>query len=440
MNTGASTNYFARISELKREGETKKEGASHLPVITRFETHDVRYDLPGGAGSDAVHTDPQYGYAVTLLHADTSLMGTGFAFTLGEGTNLICEAIKLLVEPLIGRDLEELMAHFGKAHQQIADHHRLRWLGPHKGVTHLALASITNACFDLWAKSRGVPLWKLLLDLEPEQLVDLIDLSYYEDVLTRDQAIAILRERIRTRPERESVLQTGYPGYDTSVGWFQYSDKKIVENARRAIDSGFTAMKLKVGSPNPEHDIRRTMLVREAVGDGARIMLDANQAWPLPTAVRVCLELIKMNPYWIEEPTQPDDVAAHQTLARVIAPVPIAVGEAVANRVIWKNFLQAGAVGIVQADCTRLAGISEYLAVAILATRFPVRVAPHVGDMGQIHQHLVLFNHIALGHAKLFLEYIPHLREYFVHPAKVEGGVYHIPQEPGCGTELKLDR
>jgi L-fuconate dehydratase len=322
--------------------------------------------------------------------------------------------------------------------RQIAEHSQIRWLGPHKGVIHSALSSITNACFDLWAKACGKPLWKLLLDLSPEELVDLIDLSYYEDVLLPEEAVAIIRQEMAGRAERSSVLATGYPGYDTSVGWILYSDDRIRDNARRAVDDGFTAMKLKVGSADPARDIQRTRMVRETVGPDVKIMLDANQAWSLPTALSVCRQLQEINPFWIEEPTQPDDVLAHRVLAKAIAPVPIAVGEAVANRIMWKNFLQAEAVGIVQADCTRLAGISEYLAVVILAKKFPVKVVPHIGDMGQIHQHLVLFNHIALGHEKLFLEYIPHLREHFVHPARVEGGFYRTPQEPGCSTDLKL--
>ena len=409
-----------------------------MAVITSFRTHDARFDLEAGAGSDAVHTDPQYGYGVTILESDNGITGTGLTYTLGGGTELVCAAIELLIEPIIGRDIEELMAEFGKVQKRIAEHHQIRWLGPHKGVIHNALASITNACFDLWAKHRGVPLWKLLLDLSPVEVVNLIDLSYCEDVLTREEAVVILSERLPTRAQRENVLKSGYPGYDTSVGWFQYSDEKIRENALRAVEAGFTAMKLKVGSPDPSRDIRRTSLVREAVGPDVRIMLDANQAWSLPTAMQVCPQLMEMDPYWIEEPTQPDDILAHQALARKIAPVPIAVGEAVANRVLWKNFLQAGAVGIVQADCTRLAGISEYLAVVIMATKYPVRVVPHVGDMGQIHQHLVLFNHIALSHEKRFLEYIPHLRQHFVDPAVVKDGAYQTPQRPGCGTDLKL--
>ena len=409
-----------------------------MTIITSAEIHDVRFDLPEGVGTDAMHTDPQYGYAVTRFRTERKLSGTGITYTLGGGTNLICEAIRLLVDPLLGRDIEELMAQFGDVQRSIAEHTQLRWLGPHKGVTHAALSSITNACFDLWAKHRGVPLWQLLLDLSSDELVRLIDLSYLEDVLSRDEAIDILESHRASRPDREGVLGEGYPGYDTSAGWFQFSDEQICENARRAVDAGFTAVKLKVGAADLSHDILRTSLVREAVGDDMMIMLDANQAWSLPKALDACRELAKIDPFFIEEPTQPDDVVAHRELAEAIAPIPIAVGEAVANRIIWKNFLQAGAVGIVQADCTRLAGVSEYLAVTLLATKYPVRVVPHVGDMGQIHQHLVLFNHIALGHEKLYLEHIPHLQEYFVDPARVVDGRYQTPQRPGASTDLKL--
>ena len=405
-------------------------------VIREIRANDLRFDLHDGAGSDAVHTDPQYGYATTQLLSESKMQGIGIAYTLGGGTNLVTQAIELLAAPLIGREIEDLMADFGKVQKSLAEHHQLRWLGPHKGVIHLALASITNACFDLWAKSRQAPLCQLLLELTPNELCRLIDFSYLEEVLTTDEAIDILTKKLSTRTEREGILKEGYPGYDTSVGWFAYSDAKLIDNAKRAVDTGFTAMKLKVGSPNPEDDVKRARLVREAVGPSVNLMTDANQAWSVPMALDVCAQLAEIHPGWVEEPTQPDDVLGHQTVAKAISPVPVAVGETVSNRVVWKNFLEAGAVGVVQADCTRLAGISEYLAVAIMATKYPVKVVPHVGDMGQIHQHLVFFNHIALDHEKQFLEYIPHLREHFTSPAHVRDGAYQLPQEPGCSTGL----
>lgn len=408
-----------------------------MSTIQSLAVRDARFPLAPGEGVDSVHSNPVYSYAVTLLQDDHGRTGSGLAFTLGGGNELVGQAIQALAEPLVGQEIEAVMADFGRIQRGMAEHPQYRWLGPHKGVVHLALSSITNACFDLWAKTRGVPLWRLLLDLSPEQVVACLDLSYLEDVMTRDDALALLREQDVTRPARAGVLQEGYPGYDTSIGWFNYPDAEIRANARRALDAGFTAMKLKVGSPDPERDIRRAALVRETVGPDVRIMLDANQAWSLPTAVRTCLALSRMDPFWIEEPTHPDDVLAHQTLARAIAPVPIALGEHVPHRVLFKNFMQAGAARFIQVDAVRVAGVSEFITVSLLARKFGLQVVPHVGDMGQLHQHLVLFNHIALGIDRLFLEYIPHLRNYFVYPARVEGGIYHTPQEPGASSDLK---
>jgi L-fuconate dehydratase len=304
-------------------------------------------------------------------------------------------------------------------------------------VVHLALASLTNACFDLWAKSRGVPLWRLLLDLEPGTIVDLLDLSYLEDVLTRDEATAILEKHNGSRSEREGILRNGYPGYDTSVGWFQYDDEKVKDLARQALAHGFHAFKLKVGSRDGQRDVRRAIMLRELAGAEALIMLDANQQWTLPRALEMCQELRAMSPYFVEEPTHPDDIRAHRTLADAIKPIPIALGEHVPNRIMFKNFMQAGAMHIVQADCTRVAGIAEFLTVSLLARKFNLRVVPHVGDMGQIHQHLVLFNHIAMGHEAVFLECIPHLQPYFVNPARIEHGAYVTAQAAGASSDLK---
>jgi L-fuconate dehydratase len=415
-----------------------------MPAVTIsvVSTNDARFRLKPGEGADAVHTDPQYAYAVALLHTgkghqNGALTGTGLAFTLAGGNDLVCRAIEMLAEPLVGREIEALMAEWSIVFRRLADHHQLRWLGPHKGVVHLALAAITNACFDLWAKARGVPLWRLLLDLSPEQVAAVVDLSYLEDVLTTGDVVGLIKVAQSGREARSTVLEQGYPGYDTSVGWFQYSDEQIRENVRRAVAGGFRAMKLKVGARDAEHDIRRAYLVRAVAGPDAQIMLDANQQWSLPVALRTCLALADMQPFWIEEPTHPDDVLAHQTLARAIAPIPIAAGEHIPHRVLFKNFMQAGAARIIQVDCTRVGGVSEFLTISLLARKFGLPIVPHVGDMGQIHQHLVLWNHIALGHDIVFLEYIPHLREHFVHPADVVQGVYRTPQEPGTSSDLK---
>jgi L-fuconate dehydratase len=267
-------------------------------------------------------------------------------------------------------------------------------------------------------------------------VVALLDLSYLEDVLTSEQARELLNAEYAGRAARATILATGYPGYDTSVGWFHYSDEQIRENAQRAIAAGFTALKLKVGASDTAHDLRRAQIVRAAVGSEVRIMLDANQQWSLPVALRICLALADIAPYWIEEPTHPDDLLAHQTLARAIAPIRLAAGEHLPNRLLFKNYLQAGAIHFVQADCVRIGGISEFLTVSLLARSFGKPIVPHVGDMGQIHQHLVLFNHVALGHEPLFLEYIPHLRYAFKHPAIVVDGVYQTPQQPGASSDL----
>ena len=409
-------------------------------VIHSVSTYDARFSLPPGAGTDSVHTNSEYSFAVTHLAGENDLRGTGIALTLGNGNKLVCEAIEMLAKPLLGVTIEALMADFGRVSRNLADDPSLRWLGPHKGVVHLALASITNACFDFWAKSRGKPLWKLLLDLAPHEVVRLLDLSYLDEVLSERDALALLQSQLASRSTRMSILNSGYPGYDTSVGWMAYDDQKVRDLTRRAMDSGFKAFKLKVGSDNEERDLRRAAMLRECIGDSGALMFDANQRWGLPVAIRMSRALAVYQPSWIEEPTHPDDIRGHALLAREIAPIKIAAGEHIPNRVAFKNFFQASAIHYVQADCTRLAGVSEFLTVSLLAKKFGLPVVPHVGDMGQLHQHLVLFNHICLGQEPFFLEHISHLRDHFVFPATVADGCYKIPQQPGASCDLKLSR
>jgi L-fuconate dehydratase len=405
-------------------------------MIQHTTTLDLRYPLGQGAGSDAIHRDPVYSYAVTQLKDDSGLTGTGLAFTLGEGNDLVCKAADFYAAQLKGKDIEDVMADFGKNFHQFSNEQQFRWLGPHKGVVHLGLAAVTNACYDLWAKKRGVPLWKLLTDLSPEELVNTLDLSYLEDELTTEQALALVKANIDGRDERAQITATGYPGYDTSIGWFNYPDAQIKENAKKAVAEGFTAMKLKVGSPDAERDIRRANMVREAAGSDVKIMLDANQQWTLPQGLDICSRLQQMNPYWIEEPTHPDDVLAHQQLATAIAPTKLALGEHVPNRIIFKNYLQTKCAGFIQVDAVRVGGVSEFITVSLLCRKYGIPVVPHVGDMGQLHQHLVLFNHISLGHEALFLEHIPHLRQHFKHPVHIREGRYLTPQEPGSSCDL----
>jgi L-fuconate dehydratase len=406
-------------------------------TIQSISTYDARFALPPGAGTDSIHDTSGYCLAMTLLSTQDGPRGSGFVLTLGDGNTLVCKAIEMLAKPLEGMPIDAVMADFGNISRKIADHASLRWLGPHKGVVQLALASITNACFDLWAKSRGVPLWKLLLDLTPEELVRVLDLSYLEEILPADKVLAMLREQLPCRSQREIILKNGYPGYDTSVGWMNYDDEKVTELTKKALDQGFSAFKLKVGSPEESRDLRRAAMLRNLVGDESTLMFDANQHWPLPDALRICGKLAKFRPHWIEEPTHPDDIQAHVELSRAISPFKIAAGEHIANRVLFKNFMKANALSFIQVDCTRVAGVSEFLTVSFLAKIFDLPVVPHVGDMGQMHQHLVLFNHIGLGLKAEFLEHIPHLRTHFVHPAQVKDGVYKTPMEPGASADLR---
>lgn len=406
-------------------------------MIRNVQIIDKRFPLENGAGSDAIHRDPVYAYAVTQLIDDNGHTGTGFSFTLGAGNELVCQAARFYAEKLIGNDIEDLMHSFGTFSNRLSNDQQFRWLGPQKGVVQLALASVTNACFDLWAKKRGLPLWKLLIDLSPEELVNLLDLSYLEDELDARSAQELIHAQIIHKKEREKIIKNGYPGYDTSVGWFSYTDDQVREKCKRSADAGFTAMKLKVGSADAERDIRRAHIVRESAGEKAQIMLDVNQQWTLPKAMSMCDQLKAIRPYWIEEPTHPDDILAHQKLAEHIHPLKIALGEHVSNKIIFKNYLQTKCAGFIQADAVRVAGVSEFITVSLLCRKYGVPVVPHVGDMGQLHQHLVLFNHIVLGHEALFLEHIPHLKKHFLHPAEVVNGRYETPYVPGSSCEFK---
>ena len=407
-------------------------------MITHVETSDARFPLANGAGSDAMHRDPVYSYAVTTLKDDTGLSGTGLAFTIGEGNELVCKAAQFYAQKLKGKDIEDLMSDFGNIFRQFSNDQQYRWLGPHKGVVHLGLASVTNACYDLWAKKRKVPLWKLLIDLSPDQIIHTLDLSYLENILTKEEALGLIKKNEAGKDTRKAILQQGYPGYDTSVGWFNYSDDQVKENVQKAVAEGFNAIKLKVGSKDPDRDISRSHMVRKAAGDQIKIMLDANQQWTLPQALSICSQLQSMNPYWIEEPTHPDDVLAHKVLAEAIAPTPLALGEHVPNRIMFKNYLQSNCAGFIQVDALRVGGVSEFITVSLMCRKFGIPVVPHVGDMGQLHQHLVLFNHIVLGHDALFLEHIPHLKKHFIHPAQIVDGKYKTPEVAGSSCDLYL--
>ncbi|MDA0835587.1 MAG: mandelate racemase [Planctomycetota bacterium] len=408
--------------------------------ISRVTTSDQRFTLPDAAGTDSIHTDPKYSYAVTLLELDDGEFGTGLAFTLGRGTEVVVRAIEAFIPYVVGRDLNEIMPRFAKFWRELADESQLRWIGPQKGAIHLALASISSALVDAWCRKHQQPLWKLLLDMPPEDLIEWVDLRYLENQLTRKQALELLHQgeaQRLTNWESHEIITKGYPAYNTSVGWLGYDIDHLVRNCREQIAAGFGALKIKVGSPRIEDDIRRLRAVREAVGPDIRMMTDANQIWSVPQAIAAGKQLCDLDCFWIEEPTHPDDILGHQQIAREIAPLKIATGECVSNAILFKNLIQAQAVHFLQADSLRLGGLPEFLAVVLMGKQAGLPVVPHAGDMSQIHQHLATWQSIALGVEPYHLEYIPHLREHFVEPVEVTGGRYQLPRTPGSSTRLQ---
>lgn len=404
--------------------------------IRKITTADKRFDLPPGAGTDSIHVDPQYSYAVTLLELENGQYGTGLAFTLGRGNEVVVRAIEALVPFVVGRDLDNIMPRFARVWRELTDEPQLRWIGPQKGAIHLALASISSALVDAWCHVHKLPLWRLLLEMSPDELIEWIDLRYLDDCLTRSEALELLEQNEPSSWADHELIQRGYPGYNTSVGWMGYDLETIVANCRAQVAAGFGAVKLKVGSPEIGTDVRRVGAVREAVGPEIRIMTDANQRWSVAEAIQAGRALAESDCFWLEEPTHPDDILGHQKIAREIAPLKIAAGECVSNAILFKNLIQAGGVHFVQADSLRLGGLPEFLAVCLMAKKAGLPVVPHAGDMGQIHQHLAVWQSIALDVEPFHLEYIPHLREHFAEPVEVTNGRYQLPKIPGSSTRL----
>jgi L-fuconate dehydratase len=411
-------------------------------TLTSFQAFDIRFPTSRTlAGSDAMHPDPDYSAAYIILHTDSPLEGHGLTFTIGRGTEICVAAINALAPLLIGRSLESLTTNMAQFWRLLTEENQLRWLGPEKGVIHLATAAIVNAVWDLYAKSEQKPLWKLLVDMTPAQLVSCIDFRYILDALTPDEALALLQRPALTKTLREAeMLATGFPAYTTSAGWLGYSDAKLRQLCREAVALGWDHVKLKVGA-NLDDDLRRASIMREEIGTERKLLLDANQRWEVAEAISNMQVLAACNPWWIEEPTSPDDVLGHATIARAIAPIQIATGEHVQNRIIFKQLLQLGAISFCQIDTCRLGGVNEALAVILLAAKFGIPICPHAGGVGlcEYMQHLSIFDYIAVSasHEKSILEYVDHLHEYFLAPVVIRNGHYMPPQAAGFSITLK---
>ena len=410
--------------------------------IVALRTLDVRAPTSRTlAGSDAVHADPDYSAAYAVLESDAGLVGHGFTFTIGRGNDLVCAAIGALAPQVVGRELEEITADFAACHRRLTNESQLRWLGPDKGVIHLATAAIVNAIWDLWAKRRGLPVWELVAGLTPEEIVGLIDWRYLTDALTPDQALDLLRAHAPTRAARVAELRRdGYPAYITSAGWLGYPEEQVRQLCRDALAAGWTSFKAKVGI-DVASDVRRCAVMREEIGWEHTLMADANQVWDVPQAIEWLRHLEPFQLRWIEEPTSPDDVLGHAAIRRAVAPLRVATGEHCANKVLFKQLLQAGAIDYCQVDACRLGGLNEVLAVLLLAARFGVPVCPHAGGIGlcEYVQHISAIDYVCVS-ASLddrTTEFADHLHEHFLDPVRVRAGRYLLPERPGYSAEMR---
>jgi L-fuconate dehydratase len=417
-----------------------------MSKILGFETYDVRFPTSRTLdGSDAMNPAPDYSAAYLIIRTDSpdDLAGHGFVFTIGRGNDVQLAAIRALEPYLAQREVAEIVGDLGGLSRRLVGDSHLRWLGPEHGVVHMAIGAVLNACWDLAARRAGVPLWRLLARMTPEQLVDQVDFRYLADALTRDEALDLARRGAVGKADRIAALQLdGYPAYTTTPGWLGYSDEKLARLCAEAADDGFGQVKLKVGARLSD-DIRRLRIARQAAGPDMAIALDANQVWDVPTAISWLRELRPLEPAWIEEPTSPDEILGLARIRAAVRPLPIATGEHVANRVIFKQLLQAEAIDVMQIDACRVAGVNENLANLLLAAKFGVRVCPHAGGVGlcEAVQHLSMFDYVALSGTTQdrMIEWIDHLHEHFTDPARVRRGRYLTPARPGASTELHAE-
>ena len=418
--------------------------------VLALDTYDIRFPTSREHdGSDAMNPDPDYSAAYVVLRTDAvdargrELAGHGFAFTIGRGNEVQVAAIGALREHVLGRDVEELCADPGVLSRALVGDSQLRWLGPEKGVMHMAIGAVVNAVWDLAGKRAGKPVWQLLADAEPEWLVSQVDFRYIADELSPQEALELLRAGKVGAAERQALLrEQGFPAYTTQPGWLGYSDEKLTRLAKQAVAQGFTQIKLKVGA-DLQDDLRRFRAARAAVGTELRIAIDANQRWNVREAIDWVKALEEFEPYWIEEPTSPDDILGHAAIRRGVAPVKVATGEHVQNRIIFKQMLQAGSIDILQLDSARVAGVNENLAILLLAAKFGVPVCPHAGGVGlcELVQHLAMFDYVALAGSMQdrIIEYVDHLHEHFANPVRMSGARYQAPTAPGFSAEMHAE-
>ncbi|WP_116217059.1 L-fuconate dehydratase [Allomuricauda sp. ARW7G5W] len=415
-----------------------------MPTITALEVRDIRFPTSKSLdGSDAMNPDPDYSAAYVILKTDhpQNLEGHGLTFTIGRGNEICAAAINAMSHLVVGKSLESFTANMGAFWKMVTGDSQLRWLGPEKGVIHLATGALVNAVWDLYAKIEGKPLWKLIADMSPEELLSCVDFTYITDAITPAEALEILKKQESTKKERiDALLSSGYPAYTTSAGWLGYSDEKVRRLCREAKEEGFTHMKMKVGS-DLQDDMRRAALIREEIGNDLKLMMDANQKWDVQEAIDNMAQLKKFNPYWIEEPTSPDDILGHAKIAQAVAPIKVATGEHCQNRVIFKQFMQAGSFEICQIDSCRVGGVNENLAILLMAAKFNIPVCPHAGGVGlcEYVQHLSMIDYICISGSMegRVIEYVDHLHEHFLDPVVIKNGAYMPPSMPGYSIQMK---
>lgn len=413
-----------------------------MTTFTALRVEDIRFPTSLALdGSDAMNPDPDYSAAYVILETDDpALSGHGLTFTIGRGNEICCAAIRALAHQIVGQSLETIAADMGAFWRRFTSDSQLRWIGPDKGAIHLATGAVINAVWDAWAKSRGKPLWQLVAEMTPEELVRCIDFRYITDCITPEQALALLTERAEGKAQRrETLLAEGYPCYTTSAGWLGYPDEKLRRLCQQAVDNGFSFLKLKVGR-DLEDDIRRVRIAREVIGPQRQLMIDANQVWEVDEAIDWVKQLAFAHPWFIEEPTSPDDIEGHRKIREQVAPVKVATGEMCQNRIMFKQFIMRGAIDVVQIDACRMGGVNEVLAVMLMAAKYQLPVCPHAGGVGlcEYVQHLSMIDYLCIAgtHEGRVIEYVDHLHEHFLHPCEIRGAAYMPPRAPGFSIEM----